>query len=147
MMVAPVLGHVQTTLRVNRPPELAAPDHQCLIEHPALLEVGDQRGGRLVHITALQRQIARQVAVLIPAAMVQLDEAHAALGQAPGQQTIRRVRARLTRVRAVQIKNVFRLTRRVHQLRHRGLHAVRHLRLLNARQDFRIAQPLVMLPV
>ncbi len=146
-MVAPVLGHVQTALRVNRPSKFAAPNHQRLVEHPALLEVGDQCGGRLVHVAALQRQIARQIAVLIPAAMVQLDEAHAALGQAPGQQTIRRIRARLARVRAVQIKNVFRLAGSVHQLRHRGLHAVRHLRLLNARQDFRIAQPLVMLPV
>jgi len=36
----------------------------------------------------LQRDVSRQVVVLIPAAMIELNEAHAALGQPPREETI-----------------------------------------------------------
>ena len=46
----------------------------------------------------------RQIAVLVPAAMEELDEAHAALGQAARQNAVGGVGARLARIRAVQFE-------------------------------------------
>ena len=51
--------------------------------------------------------------------MEKLNEAHAALGQPPRQQAIRRERAGLARVRAVQLKGARRLLRQIRQFRHR----------------------------
>ena len=48
----------------------------------------------------------RQVAVLVPAAVVELDEAHAALGQPPRQQAVGGEGAGLARVGAVQLEGV-----------------------------------------
>ena len=48
-----------------------------------------QRGGRLVGVAGTGRvRSLRQVAVLVPAAVEELDEAHAALGQPAGQQAV-----------------------------------------------------------
>ena len=63
-----------------------------------------QRRRRLIHILAALRQVLRQVAVVVPIAMIKLDEAHAALGQPPRQQAVRRERARLLRIVAVELE-------------------------------------------
>ena len=76
MVVAPVIGVGQLALAVDGAPELAAPDHQRIVEQPALLQVLNQRGGGLIHALGLQREVARQVVVLVPAAVIELDEAH-----------------------------------------------------------------------
>ncbi len=47
-----------------------------------------------------------QVAVLVPAAVIELDEAHAALGQAPRQQAVGGEGAGLAGLRAVQLEDV-----------------------------------------
>jgi hypothetical protein len=65
-------------------------------------------------------------AVVVPVAVIELDEPHAALGQAGGPagswpRTSRRPAG------AVQVEHVLRLVGEVHQLRHAGLHAERHL--------------------
>src|SRR5204863_3542931 len=87
MMVAAVVVARQIALAVNSPSELAAPYDQRLVEQAALLEVADQAVARVIDVAALQRQVARDVAVLVPAAMEDLHEAHAALDQTPGQET------------------------------------------------------------
>ena len=86
MVVAAIVVASQLALAVDRAAELAAPDDQRVVEQPALLEVGDQRECRLVDVAALPRQVAGQIAVLIPAAVKDLDEPHVALGQSAGQQ-------------------------------------------------------------
>src|SRR5690606_41021576 len=55
-----------------------------------------------IHIAALQRQVRGQAAVLVPAAMVKLDEAYAPLGHTPRKETIRGVGAALVNVGAVR---------------------------------------------
>src|SRR5262249_48842398 len=94
MMVAAVVLARERALAVDRAAELAAPDHQRLVEQPALLEVGDQAVAGVIDIAALERQIARHIAVLIPAAMEDLHEATAALDQPPREQTTRGKAAR-----------------------------------------------------
>ena len=89
MMIAAEVRRGQLALAVGRAAELAAPDHERVVEQAALLQIGDQRGAGLVDVVALQREIRRQVVVLIPAAMVELDETHAALGQPAREQAVR----------------------------------------------------------
>ena len=72
-------------MRPNSPPQI----DQRVVEQAALLEVGDQRGRGLVGFAALHLDAAGQVAVLVPALMVELDELHAALGQAAREQAVR----------------------------------------------------------
>ena len=45
MVVAAVVVAGELALAIDGPAELAAPDHQRVVEQPALLEVGDQREG------------------------------------------------------------------------------------------------------
>ena len=89
---------------------------------------------------ALRRNLARQAVVLVPAHVIELDEAHAALGQPAGQQAVGGVGAGLARIGAVQLEGGRRLLREVGQLRHGRLHAVRHLVLRDARGDLRVAE-------
>src|SRR5215813_1870057 len=105
MMIAPVIGFGQLALAINRAAEFPAPDDQRVFEQTALLQILNERRGRLVRAPALERKIARQVAVLIPAAMIKLNEAHAAFGQSPRQQTVGGVRARFARLRAVHLED------------------------------------------
>src|SRR5207244_10624068 len=93
-MVAAIVGSGKFALAVDGPAKLAGPNDQCVIQHTSLLEIAYQAGRRLVDAFALQRNIARQVVVLIPAAMIQLNKTYAALSQPPRQQTIGRVRPR-----------------------------------------------------
>ena len=78
--------------------------------------------------------------MLIPAAMKQLNEAHAALGQSARQNAVCGKRARLARVRAVALQNCLRLRRQIRQLGNRRLHAISHLVLRHAREDFGITE-------
>ena len=86
MVAAVALGH-------RRPAELAAPDHQRLVEHAALLQVLDQRGRALIDLRGRPLDVLLDAAVMVPVAVVELDEPHAALGQPPGQQAVGRERA------------------------------------------------------
>ena len=81
MVIAAVVLARQLALAVDRPAELAPPDDQGVVEHAALLEILDESVARLVHVTALIGEVAGNVEVLIPAAVEDLNEAHAALSQ------------------------------------------------------------------
>ena len=105
MMIAPVVHVGQLALAEDRPPELSTPHDQRVVEQAALLQVRDERRRRLIRALALQRQIARQILVLIPAAVIELDEADVALRQPPRQQTVGRVGARLPRFRTVHLED------------------------------------------
>ncbi len=81
---------------IGQPAELAAPDHQRLVEQSALVEVRQQAGDRLVGLAGELLVISLDVDVAIPgelvfhAAGVDLDETHASLDQAPGRQALAR---------------------------------------------------------
>src|SRR5207249_3182680 len=78
MMIAAVAA-----LRHGRPAEFPAPDQQRVLEHSALLQVADQRGGRLVYFLRLDRDVRLYAAVVVPIAMIELDESDATFGQPP----------------------------------------------------------------
>ena len=87
--------------------KLAAPDHQRVIQHAALLQIGHQRGARLIGGFAILFQFAVQIAVVIPARVEQLDVADASFGQSPGQQAICGKGSGLACVFAVEFVGVF----------------------------------------
>ena len=99
VVAAVALGH-------RRAAELAAPDDQRVVEHAALLQVLDQRR-RAAWSTSLAvpAMSLLDVAVVVPVAVVELDEPHAALGQPAGQQAVGRERA-VGPLGAVQVEHV-----------------------------------------
>src|SRR5579859_590536 len=90
MVIAAVIIGCEFTLAVNRSAEFPAPDDECVVEQPALSQILDQSRRRLVSIAALADNLFRQLNVLIPAAVEELDETHAALGQPPRKKAISR---------------------------------------------------------
>ena len=82
-MIAAVIGLGEVSLAIHSPPEFSTPDNQRVVQQPSLLQVRDERSRRLVGSFALQRNIAGKIIVLVPPAMVELNEPHAALGQTP----------------------------------------------------------------
>ena len=66
--------------------ELAHPDHERFVEHAALLQVGDQRGERLVDFFAEFFHAGEVVVVGVPAVLHDFDERDARFDQAAGQQ-------------------------------------------------------------
>ena len=89
MIAAGVVGLGRIAdLAHRRAAEFAAPDHQRLIQQPALLQILDQRRGRLVGDVAVLLQLLVEIGVIVPAGVHQHDEAHAALHHAARQQAI-----------------------------------------------------------
>ena len=98
----------------RRAAELAAPDDQRVVEHPALLQVRDERRTGLVGVCAVVLEVADEVAVLVPGLVEDLHEADSALEQPAGQQAGVGER-RLARLGAVQVEDVLRLAADVHR--------------------------------
>ena len=86
MVIAAVIGLRELALAVDGAAEFAGQNHQRVVQHAALFEILHQRPAGLVDLLALAGQHLRQIAVDVPAAMVDLHEAHAALGQAARHQ-------------------------------------------------------------
>ncbi len=89
MMVAAVFGCSEAALAINGASELPAPYDQRVIEHAPLFEILHETCGRLIGFLAALGHTCDQSAVVIPIAMIKLDEAHAALGKATCEQAVR----------------------------------------------------------
>ncbi len=129
VVVAPAVA-----LHHGRAAELAAPNDQGVVEHAALLQVGNKGGRRLIDQLRRRFRPLLHLAVVVPAAMVQLDEPDAAFGQAAGQQAVRGERA-VAPLGAVHFLDVVGFLRIVGQLRHAHLHSERQFVLGNSRGD------------
>ena len=103
-MVASVVRQRQIPLRVVRPSELAPPHDQRVVEHPTLLEIGDEAVPRAIDIGTLSLDRAGQAAVMVPAGMVELDESHVPLGQSPREQAVGGERSRRLGLVAIEFE-------------------------------------------
>ena len=101
MMVTTVVVAFERSLTVDRATEFAAPHDNRVFEKSALLEILNQRCTRLIDVSALQPQVARQIVMLVPPAMVKLDESHSSLGHSPSLQAVRGERSRLTQLAGI----------------------------------------------
>src|SRR5690348_15478226 len=83
VMIAAIVRGAELALAIHGAAKFAGPYDECVIQHAALLEIEHQSGRGLIDAFALQRDVSRQVVVLVPASMIELNEAHAALGKPP----------------------------------------------------------------
>ena len=138
MVISAIVIPRQVALAVDGAAKLTTPDDQGVVEQPPGLEIRDKRGRCLVGVSALGDNRFRQILVMIPAAVEELNEPDTAFGKPSGQQTIGGERAPRACVRAVQIKYVFRLIGHVSQVRQRHLHAISQFVLRDPSNDFGI---------
>ena len=131
-------------LRIAAAPELAAPDHEGVVEHAAPLQVEHEGGGRLVDVLRELRNLGGHVKVVVPTLVVKLHEPHPALEQLAGQQGVGRVAARLARRLAVERERGFGFVGDVERLGYRGLHPVGHLVLGDPRMQALVLRVIVL---
>ncbi len=123
--------------------EFSAPDDQGFVEETALFQVDHEGGGGLVDLLAEVFKIFFErftgAAVAVPACVIELDEAHAALDEAAGEQAVvgEGGFAGLPARKGQEV--FFALSGKVGQFRGAGLHAVGHFVLADAGGDFGIA--------
>jgi len=68
-----------------RPAKFTAPNYQRVVEEAAEIQVIQQRGDGSIGGQTVGGQIAAVVLMLVPTAMIHLDESHAGLSKAPSQ--------------------------------------------------------------
>src|SRR4029077_10975105 len=105
VMVPAIVVAAQFALAIDGAAKFTAPDDQGVVEQTTLFEVEDEALAGLVHVAALERQVAGQSAMVVPLAMEQLDDPHAPLDEAAGQQSAGGEGAGLGHFRAVKIKD------------------------------------------
>ena len=125
----------------GRAAELAPPDHQGVVQHPALLEVHEERGDRPVALVRQRAMAGRQIVVVVPGlavAVPELDEADPALQQPPGRQELAGVHAG-----PVHRPDRFRLLGDVERLGRFRLHAISQLERLDPRLELGLVRAAV----
>src|SRR5688572_32179226 len=92
-----VASHGLSFLSHRGTSEFPTPNHESLVEQPALLEILDQCRAGLVNVAAYliktRLQILAGPAMVIPIRVIKLDEAHSPFHQAPGQKAVVGVRS------------------------------------------------------
>src|SRR3954470_19145726 len=68
--------------------EFAGPENQRRVQQAALLKVHQQCGNRSIGLSREGGGIAEKIGMVVPEGEAQLHEAHAALDESSGQQTI-----------------------------------------------------------
>ncbi len=117
--------------------ELSAPDDQGLIEEALLLEVGEERGDRLVGLLGEAGMVALDVAVAVPASLVcraagvDLHVADAALDHTAGGEALGREVLAFAVVEPVEPAGMFRFGLHIEGLGGGALHAVGELKALD----------------
>ena len=146
-----------TTRRTNTlcnrcPPKLSGPNHQGVIQHPALLQVFEQCRHGLVHACRLADMVFDDAFMGIPvdtrrpkrAAVVQLDKAHAFFGKPPCKQTVTPKASGFRLVQPVHRLDMRWLRLNINRLRDTHLHPGRELIRLDARCNARFIRMLTM---
>ena len=134
------MGSSTVGVRPNSPPQI----DQRVVEHPALLEVLEERGDRPVALAGELAVAGLEVVVVVPGlavAVPELDEADPALEQPPGRQELPGVDAG-----AVHLADRLRLLGDVERVGGLGLHPVRQLERLDARLELGLAAAAVEVP-
>jgi len=94
----------------------------------------------LVGVFALAADSVGEALVLVPAHVEELDEAHAAFGEAAGEEAVGGVGAALGDIGAVEIEDFFGFFGEVGELGDGGLHLVGELGLRDAGGDLGVSR-------
>ena len=139
VMVTAVLLAFEFSLTVGRAAEFSGKDDEGVIEHAALFEIVDEASAGLVDVVSLAFDLFGEFAVVIPAAVEELDEADAALGHAAGEEAVAREGARIFDFGAVDFfVEGFVFAGEIGELGNGGLHAEGHFLLSDGGLDFRV---------
>src|SRR6185295_17903262 len=107
MMVTTETLFFDLALRIGGPSELAAPDYQGVVQQAARLQVLDEGGTGSVGVPGLRFDAFGKSSMVVPVAVAKLDEAHAAFGETPSQETVVG-EGRFAGFRSVQFEDFFR---------------------------------------
>ena len=118
--------------------EFAAPDDERVVEHAAFLEVFDESGAGLVGIAGGFGHGFLDIAVMVPCAVVELNEADSAFGETACEEAIASEGAVAGFLEAVEIEDVLRFVAEVGEFRDTGLHAEGEFVLSDAGGGFRV---------
>jgi hypothetical protein len=111
-----------------------------------LLQIADESAAGTIGLASLLLNAAANVAMMIPVAVIKLNEANPALRQPAREQTIGG-EGTVTRFAAIHFERFLLLGTDVHESRHAALQTEGHFVLGDARGDFRIVHQQVMLLV
>ena len=140
MVAAGVVGVARVADLAHRgAAEFAAPDYQRVLQQSALLQVLDQRRGRLVGHIAMRLELAIEIGVVVPTGVVQHHEAHAAFHHAARQQAVGGELFRGVLIHAVHGERLGTLLGEIEQLGRRHLHAEAEFVGRDARGDLHVA--------
>ena len=145
MIATPAGAVIDVALDEGGATELSAPDDEGVVEQAALFQIHDERGARLVGISALGVEFGGQRVVLIPSGVHKLHAAGAAFDEATGHETVVREASGLFNSGAVAFEDRGGFVGEIRQLRHTALHAEGHFILGDACGDFRIVEILELL--
>ena len=81
-------GAALVALGHRRAAEFTAPGDECVLEHSPLLQVLDQGRRGAVHVRGILPDEFDEIVVMVPIAVVELDEANPAFGEATREQAI-----------------------------------------------------------
>ena len=119
------------------------PEYQDgIFEHISLLQIGDQSRDPLVDFFRRSFRVCLHRSMVIPIAMVELNESYAAFGKPTRQKAVRRERS-ISTLRTIQVEYMLRLFGNIHQFRHAGLHSESKLVLFDASGDLWIIESTV----
>ena len=104
-MIPAVIGLGELSLRIDTPPKFAAPKDQGILQEAAFLQLPDQGGPWLVDVITLATDMSGQIAMLIPATVIELDESYTSLGETSCENAICRIAAGLARFGAVTFED------------------------------------------
>lgn len=73
--------------------EFASPDNEGVLEESALFEIGEEGVGRLVRVLAADFHVFIEVAMMVPASMIELHKAGAFFDQSTSEKAVRSIGA------------------------------------------------------
>src|SRR5688500_18150801 len=99
-----------TALAHRSAPEFPTPNYQGVIEQAALLQVLNKRRTRSVARFGGVRHVLLDIVVMVPGAMIKLNESHSAFRQPAGEQAVRGEAAVARFLHAIHLEHLVRLS-------------------------------------
>src|SRR5882672_8258664 len=118
--------------------EFAAPDDEGVIEQAALFKILDQSRGSLIDVFGCAGHVLFDFTMMIPGAMIKLNEADASFSETARQETVRSETAVARLFQTVHFQELFRFVAEIGEVRQGGLHAESQFVLADARLNFGI---------
>ena len=84
MMITTVIGGRQCSLTIDGATKFTRPDNECVIQHAPLFQIENQGGRRLIGFPRELPDFCGQVEMMVPASMIELNEADASFCQTSG---------------------------------------------------------------